>query len=106
MSEVPLCDIIIVDCPVCLLSRVRLFATPRTAARQAPLLAEFPRQEYWSGLPFPLPGNIPEPEIEPTSPTSPALQAASLPLSHRGSLGTRHYVFVKTHQMCTPESES
>ena len=55
------------------LSRVRLFATPCTAACQAPLPVGFPRQEYWSGLPFPDP---PDPGIEPGSP---ALQADSLP---------------------------
>ena len=41
-----------------LLSRVQLFATPLTAARQAPLPMGFPRQEYWSGLPFPSPEDM------------------------------------------------
>ena len=41
---------------------------------------EFSRQEYWSGLPFPPPGDLPNPGIEPESPVSPALQANSLPL--------------------------
>ena len=50
------------------LSHVRLFATPWTVAQQAPLSMEFPRQEYWSGLPFPSPGNLPDPGIEPASP--------------------------------------
>ena len=50
-------------------------------ARQAPLSMGFSRQEYWSGLPFPPPGDLPDPGIEPTSP---ALQADSLPLSHWG----------------------
>ena len=50
---------------------------------QAPLSMEFPRQEYWSELPFPSPGNLPDPGIEPSSS---ALQVASLPLSHQGSL--------------------
>ena len=59
-----------------LLSRVRLFATPWTIAHQVPLSMGFSRQEYWSGLPFPSPGNIPDPEIEPGSP---ALQADVLP---------------------------
>ena len=44
------------------------FATPWTVARQAPLSMEFPREEYWSGLPFPPPGDLPNPEIEPWSP--------------------------------------
>ena len=52
-----------------MLSRVQLFATPWTVVRQAPLPMEFPRQEYWSGLPFPSPGNLCDLGIEPTSPT-------------------------------------
>ena len=51
-------------------------ATPWTAACQAPLSLGFSKQEYWSGLPFPSPGDLPNPEIEPGSP---ALQADSLP---------------------------
>ena len=51
-----------------LLSQVQLFATPRTVAHQAPLLMGFPKQEYWSGLPFLFPGNLPDPGIEPLSP--------------------------------------
>ena len=50
------------------LSRVPLFATPWTAARQAPLSMGFSRQEYWSGLPCPPPGGLPDPGIEPRSP--------------------------------------
>ena len=61
------------------LSRVRLFATPWTVARQAPLSMGFSRQEYWSGLRFPSPGDLPDPGIEPKSP---ALQADSLPTEH------------------------
>ena len=51
-----------------LLSRVRLFATPCTVARQAHPSMEFSRQEYWSGLPFPSPGDLPDPGIKPLSP--------------------------------------
>ena len=51
-----------------LLSRVRLFATPWTVAYQASLSMGFSRQEYWSGLPFPSPGDLPDPGIEPGSP--------------------------------------
>ena len=58
------------------LSRVRLFATPWTVARQASLCMEFSRQEYWSGLPFPSPGDLPNPGAEPGSP---ALQTDSSP---------------------------
>ena len=54
-------------------SRVQLFVTPWTAAHQAPLSMELYRQKYWSGLPFPTPGDLPNPQIEPTSPMSPAL---------------------------------
>ena len=50
------------------LSHVRLFATPWTIAYQAPLSMRFSRQEYWSGLPFPSPGDFPNPGIEPGSP--------------------------------------
>ena len=67
-----------------LLSRVRLFATPWTVARQAPLSMGLSRQEYWSGLPFPPPGDLPDPGIELASPESPALQVDSLLLSHWG----------------------
>ena len=56
--------------------------TPWTAACQAPLFMGFPRQEYWSGLPFPSPGNLPDPG---TKPMSPAWQVGSSPLSHLGS---------------------
>ena len=50
------------------LSRVRLFATPWTVAYQAPPSMGFSRQEYWSGLPFPSPGDLPDPGIKPRSP--------------------------------------
>ena len=53
-------------------SRVQLFATPWTVARQAPLSIGFSRQEYWSGLPCPPPGDLPNPGIEPKSLMSPA----------------------------------
>ena len=47
----------------CMLIHVRLFVTPWTVARQAPLSIEFSRKEYWSRLPFPSPGNLPNPGI-------------------------------------------
>ena len=53
----------------------QLFATPWAAAHQVPLSMGFPRQGYWRGLPFPSPGDLPDPGIEPRSP---ALQAYSL----------------------------
>ena len=53
---------------MCVLSRVLLFATPWMVAPQAPLSMGFPRQEYWSGLPFPSPGDLSAPGTEPASP--------------------------------------
>ena len=69
-------------CVCVCLSRVQLFETPWTVACQIPLSMEFPRQECWSGLPFPTPGDLPNPGIKPLTP---ALQEDSLPLSHVGS---------------------
>ena len=63
------------------LSCVQLFATPWTVAHQAPHPWEFSRQGYWSGLPCPPPGNLPDPGIEPGCPT---LQANSLPTEPPG----------------------
>ena len=65
-----------------MLSQAQLLVTPWIVARQAPLSMEYFRQESWSGLSFPLPGDLPDPGIEPMSP---ALQENSLPLSHQGS---------------------
>jgi len=70
---------------VCMLNHVQLFALPWTVACQAPLSMGFSRQEYWSGLPFPSPEDLPDPEIKPTSSMSPVLQTDSLPLHHVGS---------------------
>ena len=60
---------------------VQLFAMPWTVAYKAALSMEFSRQEYWSGLPFPFPGDLPDPGIESRSPT---LQADDLPSEPRG----------------------
>ena len=57
---------------VCVLICVLLFAIPWTVARHTPLSMEFSRQEYWSRLPFPIAGDLPNPGIEPTSLASPA----------------------------------
>ena len=62
------------------LSCVRLFATPCTMAYQAPLCMGFSRQEYWSGVPFPSPGDLPNPGIEPRSPALQADAVLSEPL--------------------------
>ena len=71
------------------LSPVRLYATPWTAAYQAPPSMRFSRQEYWSGLPFPSPGNLPNPGNEPRSP---ALQADTLPSELPGNQVTRTWM--------------
>ena len=63
-----------------LLSRVRLFVIPWTVTYQAPPSMEFARQEYWSGLPFPSPGDLPDPGIEPGSPAFQADALTSEPL--------------------------
>ena len=68
-------------------------ATPWTVSCQDPLSMGFFRQEYWSRLPFPPPGNLPNSGIKPASLESPALQADSLPLSHQGSPLFRTRVF-------------
>ena len=56
-----------------MLSCIRLIVTLWTVAVQAPLSKAFPRQEHWNGLPFPPPGDLPDPGMEPESPASPAL---------------------------------
>ena len=56
-----------------LLSCVQVFVTPWTVARQAPLSMGFPRQEYWSGLPFPSPEDLLYPEYKSASPATPEL---------------------------------
>ena len=71
------------------LSRVRLFATPWTVAYQAPPSVGFSRQECWSGLPFPSPGDLPHPGIKPGSP---ALWADALPSEPPGKPRKNHIV--------------
>ena len=83
------------------LSHVGLFATPWTVAHQAPLSMGFSRQEYWSGLSCPSPGDLPDPGIEPRSP---ALQAGGSFLSElQGSPYLRNELvqFVGISQKCT-----
>ena len=70
-------------------------------ARQAPLSMGFSRQEYWSGFPFPSPGDFPNPGIETKSP---ALQVDSLPVSHQGSMqcgSQRISIFCQGHRTMT-----
>ena len=68
------------------LSRIWLFVTPWTVAYHAPPSMGFSRQEYWSGLPFPLPEDLPDPGIEPGSPTC---RQMLYHLSHQGSPKTK-----------------
>ena len=87
------------------LSRVQIFATLWTIAHQAPLSMGFSRQEYWSGLPFPSPGDLPNPGIEPWSP---ALQADALSSEPPGKPGLINHLgeavgrLVLTLGMCSP----
>ena len=76
------------------LSRVQLFATPWTVAYQASPSMGFPRQEYWSGLPFPSPGDLPNPGIEPRSP---ALEADAF-IPHLKNLPNQGYCHFKNHK--------
>ena len=76
---------------------VQLFVTLWSIAHQAPLSMGFSRQEYWIGLPFPSPGDLPNPGTEPGSP---ALQADSLPSELQGSPTVR-YCQISLHRDCT-----
>ena len=78
------------------LSVVSDSASPWTIAHQAPLSIGILRQEYWSGLPFPSPGNLPDPGIKPGSPT---LQADALPSEPSGKLRTLLYLGVVRHML-------
>ena len=90
-STVPnkwLMGILVLWVSVCKYSVAQLcptLVTTWTVACQASLSLEFPRQEYWSRLPFPTPGHLPNPGTEPASLVSFALKMDSLPLSHQGS---------------------
>ena len=74
-------------CALQSLSCVQYFATPQTVAHQAPQSMGFPRQEYWSSLPFPSLGDLPHPRIEPMPP---ALAGGFFTLSHQGSPTPAH----------------
>ena len=74
-------------------------------AHQASLSMGFPRQEYWSGLPFPLPGDLPDPGMEPMFPVSATMAGSSLPVDTREALHSIYnqvkskekYVSIATH---------
>ena len=82
-----------------------LFATPWTVAHQAPLCMEFSRQDYWSGLPFPSPGVLPDPGIEPRSP---ALQVDSLLSAPpgKGKMGAKGILYGSTSSLLGREKKS
>ena len=86
-----------------MLSCVRLFATPWTVACQAPLSMGFSRQEYWSRLPCPPPGDLPNPGIKPRSP---ALQADSLPAELPKKPHICVYIHISESLCCTPETNN
>ena len=76
------------------LSHVQLFATLWTVACQASLSMGFSRQEYWSGLPFPSPGDLPNPGIEPGSPTLQADALSSEPPGKHIYIHTYIYIYI------------
>ena len=94
----------------CTLSHVWLFATPWTVAHQAPLSMGFSRQEHWRGLPFPAPGDLPDPGIKPGSLASPASQVDSLGLSRlessQGSLLTVKFLVVPSVELLSVKTSS
>ena len=85
-----------------MLSSIQLFETPWTIVHQAPLSMDFSRQEYWSGLPFPTPGGLPDPGIKPESP---ALAGGCFTTAPPGkptelcvyTIYTYTYVYIHTH---------
>ena len=87
---------ILIMCMLSGFSHVRLFVILWTEARQAALSVGFLMQEYWRGLPFPPPGDLPDPGTEP-KPL--ALQADSLPLNHQGSPYT-YYILLHKESLC------
>ena len=85
------------------LSHVQLLVALWTVARQAPRPVGFSKQEYWSGLPFPPPGDLPHPGTKPTSPTSPVLTGMffnTVP-SRENSPGSRHWDGVSLQRNCS-----
>ena len=82
------------------LSHVRLFETPGTVACQATLCREFSRQEYCSGLPFPPPGDLPDPGLKPASPVSPALAGRFFATVPPGKPQVNHASFAQFKRLC------
>ena len=84
---------------MCMLSRVQFFLTSWTVARQAPLSMELSRQEFWSGLPFPSPEDLPNPGTEPSLLCLLHWEAGSLALHH---LGSPHTTWVDLKAFLSP----
>ena len=80
-------EYVYVCAPISPFNRVQLSAAPWTVAHQAPLSMGFSRQEYWSRLPFPPPGDLPDPGIKPLCLEDPSLLVDSLPLKPRRKPG-------------------
>ena len=81
------------------LSSVRLFVTPWTAARQAPLSMRFSRQEYWTGLPCPPPGDLLNPGVESMSLLPPALAGGSFIIEPPGKTHMEYYSAIKRNEI-------
>ena len=92
----------------CLVTKSDSFVTPRAAVCQVLLSMGFPREEYWSGLPFLSLGDLPDPGIEPTSPMSPALAGGFLttepPGKTTGEASPLHLLFYKPSEYATSET--
>ena len=95
-----------IDVSACLVAQSHpTLCKPLTVAHQAPLSMEFSRQEYWSGLPFPLPGDLPNPGTEPKSPASPALTGeffTTVPLGKIKWHKTGSFLWCHWGQLCIP----
>ena len=91
------------------LSCVQLFAILWIGAHQAPVSMEFSRKEYWGGLPFPTPGNLPDPGIEPASIVSPALAGDFFfffkPLTYLGNPSKWHNVDISVESFSTQRNK-
>ena len=88
------------------LSCVQLFVTPWTVTCQAPLSMEFSRQEYWSRLPFPTSGDLPNPGIKPTSLASPALAGRFFTATPPGKPHLITVTYTKSENGSGPDSHS
>ena len=87
-------------------SHVQLFATPQTVARQAPLSMEFPKQEYWTGQPFPAPGDLPNLRIEPRSPALHVDSLLSEPAAKPHLYNTHTHTYMSESPCCIPETNA